>query len=309
MTDDLKSMVVDRLWDWFSLNKRKHPKNILYYRDGVGDSQFEEVRNKELVDIRDGYDQFVKEVRKAFGGDEEDSPPPKLTAVVCTKRHHTRFYPTKPADMQINAQDNCKPGTLVEQSVTNPYFTDFYLQSHNGIKGAAKPAHYFVLVNEMEIGVSDLQHLVSASNLPLLVAMNMLTSAKQTYNLCLSYVRATMGVSYAAPAYYADRLCERARCYLRDFFVPQQSMREEVEARRRLLEKSKGIRPPKDMNNMSFSQKEQERTRVKQVKEEIDGILKEMTRNTAQSRLDARNQGQDYCEEKCEALLKTMYWM
>ncbi|KAH5540707.1 hypothetical protein HBI27_098380 [Parastagonospora nodorum] len=290
MIDDLKSMVVDRLWDWFSLNKRKHPKNILYYRDGVGDSQFEEVRNKELVDIRDGYDQFVKEVRKAsFGRDIEDPPPLKLTAVVCTKRHHTRFYPNKPADMQTNAQNNCKAGTLVEQSVTNPYFTDFYLQSHNGIKGTAKPAHYFVLVNEMEIGVSDLQHL--------------------TYNLCLSYVRATMGVSYAAPAYYADRLCERARCYLRDFFVPQQSMREEVEAQRRQFEKSKGIRPPKDMDNMSFSQKEQERARVKQVKEEIDGILRKMKRTSAQSRLDARSQEQDYCEEKCEALRKTMYWM
>ncbi|KAF3038915.1 hypothetical protein E8E11_000489 [Didymella keratinophila] len=26
-------------------------------------------------------------------------------------------------------------------------------------------------------------------------------------------------MSYASPAYYADRLCERGRCYLRDFFV------------------------------------------------------------------------------------------
>jgi len=36
--------------------------------------------------------------------------------------------------------------------------------------------------------------------------------------LCYTYVRSTTGVSYAAPAYYADRLCERGRCYLRDFF-------------------------------------------------------------------------------------------
>lgn len=32
-------------------------------------------------------------------------------------------------------------------------------------------------------------------------------------------MRSTVGVSYAAPAYYADRLCERGRCYIRDFFV------------------------------------------------------------------------------------------
>ena len=29
-----------------------------------------------------------------------------------------------------------------------------------------------------------------------------------------------MGVSYAPPAYYADRLCERGRQYLRDWFTP-----------------------------------------------------------------------------------------
>jgi len=29
-----------------------------------------------------------------------------------------------------------------------------------------------------------------------------------------------MGVSYAPPAYYADRLCERGRNYLRDWFTP-----------------------------------------------------------------------------------------
>lgn len=84
-----------------------------------------------------------------------------LTAVVCTKRHHTRFYPMQEVDKQENGDHNCKPGTLVERSVTSPYFTDFYLQSHNGLKGTSMPAHYFVLVNEMNMPISELQHLVS----------------------------------------------------------------------------------------------------------------------------------------------------
>jgi len=165
MIDELRPMVVDRLWDRYSKTGIKFPENILYYRDGVGDSQFEEVKKKELEDIRRGFEDFLTELREESDDPIEEPMRPKLTAVVCTKRHHTRFYPTQPADMQSNGQDNCKPGTLVDQSVTSPYFTDFYLQSHNGIKGTAKPAHYFVLVNEMEIGVSDLQHLVSASSL------------------------------------------------------------------------------------------------------------------------------------------------
>jgi eukaryotic translation initiation factor 2C len=44
-----------------------------------------------------------------------------------------------------------------------------------------------------------------------------------THKLCYTYVRATLGVSYAPPAYYADRLCERGRCYLRPWFAPDRN--------------------------------------------------------------------------------------
>jgi eukaryotic translation initiation factor 2C len=41
--------------------------------------------------------------------------------------------------------------------------------------------------------------------------------------LCYTYVRATLPVGYAPPAYYADRLCERVRCYFNDFYHPDDS--------------------------------------------------------------------------------------
>ena len=44
-----------------------------------------------------------------------------------------------------------------------------------------------------------------------------------THKLCYTYVRATLGVSYAPPVYYADRLCERGRCYLRQWFAPDKN--------------------------------------------------------------------------------------
>ncbi|ORX92441.1 Piwi domain-domain-containing protein [Clohesyomyces aquaticus] len=100
----------------------------------------------------------------------------------------------------MNRNDNWKPRTLVDQIVTSPYFMDFYLQSHNRIKGTAKSAHYFVLKNELGMKSADLQDL--------------------TFNLCHTYVRATLGASYASPAYYPDRLCGQGRCYLREFFAP-----------------------------------------------------------------------------------------
>ena len=47
-----------------------------------------------------------------------------------------------------------------------------------------------------------------------------------TYELCYFYVRATVPVGYAPPAYYADRLCKRARRYFSDFLKAQDYSRE-----------------------------------------------------------------------------------
>ena len=47
-----------------------------------------------------------------------------------------------------------------------------------------------------------------------------------TQSLCYAYGRATKAVSVCTPAYYANVLCERARCYLSGTFdaTPVQSM-------------------------------------------------------------------------------------
>jgi len=55
-----------------------------------------------------------------------------------------------------------------------------------------------------------------------------LTLLAQTHRLCFTYARATCSVSYAPPAYYADRLCERGRSYLRDFFLGTKALRDEL---------------------------------------------------------------------------------
>jgi hypothetical protein len=56
-----------------------------------------------------------------------------------------------------------------------------------------------VLRNNIELSVDDLQMII--------------------HTFCYAYARATKGVSYCAPAYYADRLCDRGRAYLRHFLV------------------------------------------------------------------------------------------
>jgi hypothetical protein len=62
---------------------------------------------------------------------------------------------------------------------------------------------------------------------------------------------------------------------------------------------------------MTSMQLEQERARVRRVKEEIEQELRTETWDQAQRRFDAapERRGNDLDEKKCDELLKTMYWM
>ncbi|KAL7778176.1 hypothetical protein CFE70_004853 [Pyrenophora teres f. teres 0-1] len=192
---DIGDMVVERLRAWFehSMIKGKHrlPKRILYYRDGVGDSQYYEIRKSELIGIRNAYLKLHTEYTQA--GSLPLSTPPTLaiTAIIVTKRHHTRFFPKSTSSKQ-----NCPPGTVVDSGVTSPYHFDFYLQSHHTLAGTARPTYYVVLENGIDLTPRQLQ---GFTNL-----------------LYYTFVRATLPVGYVPPTYYTDRLCDRARCYIRD---------------------------------------------------------------------------------------------
>ncbi|PSN65856.1 Piwi-domain-containing protein [Corynespora cassiicola Philippines] len=183
--DLVKEMVMEMLKKWKDL-----PKSIIYYRDGVSEGQFEKVRDIEAAGIKDAFDAVIK-----MKGRMVMKPSFHIAVVVGRKRHHTRFYPINEKDKDKFGNQNCSPGTCVDRLVTSPYYNDFYLQSHSGIKGTARPTHYFVVKNTIpHFSVDKLRNL--------------------THALCYSYCRSTTAVSYAAPTYYADRLCERGRLYL-----------------------------------------------------------------------------------------------
>lgn len=94
---------------------------------------------------------------------------------------------------------NILPGLVVDRVIAHPYSTDFFLQSHKPLQGTGRSAHYFVLTNQMCLSSDELQRV--------------------THALCYIYARATKGVSYCSPAYYADRLCDRGRAWLREYLV------------------------------------------------------------------------------------------
>ena len=70
------------------MNNGKFPENVLYYRNGVSKSQYDEVISVELKGIETDF----KDCYKKRGG-KGDAPKLNITAVIVTKRHSTRFFP------------------------------------------------------------------------------------------------------------------------------------------------------------------------------------------------------------------------
>lgn len=163
---------------WREGHNNGFPAHIMYFRDGVGEGQFAQVLDQEIAEIKS----FLRD--KVPAG----KAPPKFTVIVATKRHHIRFFPQRG-----DRNGNPLPGTLVEKEVTHPFMWDFYLNSHVAIQGTARPVHYHIIHDEMNMPVNDLQ--------------------KMIYQQCYSYARSTTPVSLHPAVYYAHLASDRARAH------------------------------------------------------------------------------------------------
>ena len=200
MVTELDGMIASRLSLWRTRGKHASlPENLLVYRDGVSEGQYDHVIEAELPLIR-------KACGDVYPATDTKKGLPKITIVIVGKRHHTRFYPTKEAD--ADRSGNPKNGTCVDRGVTEPRNWDFFIQAHTAIQGTARPAHYYVVLDEIFTKRKVAPPHQNAADV----------LEDLTHSMCYLFGRATKAVSICPPAYYADIICERARCYLSGLF-------------------------------------------------------------------------------------------
>ena len=192
-SDELTEAIRSRLERWKEHNGA-YPENILVYRDGVSEGQFEQVLDTELPQMKEA----LKRCNMART---------KITIVVSVKRHNTRFFPTTADNMSRSGNIEC--GTVVDRGITLQRYWDFFLTAHTAIQGTARPARYTVIYDEI------FQGKIGSGGEPVSVAGEL---EKITYNMCYLFSRATKAVSICPPAYYADLVCTRARLYQSNFF-------------------------------------------------------------------------------------------
>ncbi|MQL87641.1 hypothetical protein Taro_020185 [Colocasia esculenta] len=178
---DLEEMVGELLEEFYQ-GLHKLPSRILFFRDGVSETQFYKVLREELKAIQAACSRFP-------------GYNPSITFSVVQKRHHTRLFPNEnDASAGGFSDENIPPGTVVDTVITHPREFDFYLCSHWGTKGTSRPTHYHVLWDDNHFKSDELQNLI--------------------HSLCYTFARCTKPVSLVPPAYYAHLAAYRGRMYL-----------------------------------------------------------------------------------------------
>nr|UYS55134.1 argonaute 2 [Diatraea saccharalis] len=172
MIVEFEDMMVDHL-KVYRQHQKVLPKKIFVFRDGVSEGQFAQVMSSELQAVHNAY--------KTLAG---PNAKPEVLFLLVQKRHHTRLFVP-------NSPDNVDPGTVVDTNIVHASELDFYLVSHQAIKGTARPTRYHAVCNDGQIPHDEVEQL--------------------TYYLCHLYSRCMRAVSYPTPTYYAHLACLRAR--------------------------------------------------------------------------------------------------
>ncbi|KAG5871893.1 hypothetical protein JTB14_033125 [Gonioctena quinquepunctata] len=193
--EDLEAITLEQLNYYKKMNNGLKPEKILFFRDGVSEGQFDQVRQAEIRAIRSAC-------KKLQASDYE----PKITFLVVQKRHHTRLFPLDLKDSE-DKNKNVPAGTCVDTTITHPFMQDFYLVSHASIQGVAKPTKYCTLWDDNDMSNEEIEHLA--------------------YYLCHMFTRCNRSVSYPAPTYYAHLAAARVKVYTENTSLDLENLQRE----------------------------------------------------------------------------------
>ncbi|XP_059910115.1 piwi-like protein 2 [Gadus macrocephalus] len=152
------------------------PEKIVVYRDGVSDSQLNVVAAHEVPQLLKSFRTFP-------------SYEPKLVFIVVQKRINTTLY-SKAGDRLVTPP----PGTVLDHTLTQREWVDFFLMAHSIRQGCGFPTHYVSVYNTANLPPDHLQRL--------------------TFKMCHIYWNWPGTIRVPAPCKYAHKLAFLAGMYL-----------------------------------------------------------------------------------------------
>eukprot|EP01117_Protostelium_nocturnum_P014796 TRINITY_DN5665_c1_g1_i1.p1 TRINITY_DN5665_c1_g1~~TRINITY_DN5665_c1_g1_i1.p1 ORF type:complete len:859 (+),score=221.64 TRINITY_DN5665_c1_g1_i1:88-2664(+) len=173
----MEQMMTEVLTKYRNHNKAL-PSRLLFYRDGVGEGQYQLVEQSELESIR-------KTIKQIYQLEKQ----PLLTYVIVQKRNHLRtFRPDESGNIF-----NPPVGTYISSEVVDTNYPNFFMYSHKAVIGTARPTHYQVILNEIKLDTKKL--------------------AEFTFALAHLHQGCTKSISVPAPALLAHKAAYRANAY------------------------------------------------------------------------------------------------
>lgn len=139
--DEICTGIHELIGAYYRENK-SFPENILVFRDGISDSEFQFI-DREVDAIKKAFDEFQSGLHV------------RITVVMCIKRHRLRFFYEERKSDGTSTYHNPCPGVCLdgtanaEDSVTGEEYIEFYLNSHSPIQGTCKPCRYVVVHDEI----------------------------------------------------------------------------------------------------------------------------------------------------------------
>ncbi|TNV83116.1 hypothetical protein FGO68_gene11586 [Halteria grandinella] len=165
------TIILGEMLEQFNKINKIYPEKIVFYRDGVGESQKSVVMQREMEQI----DAALKE--KGL------TDKCKYAFIMVNKRVKTKIIWDNNGRLE-----NPRSGTVLDHSITPQNTYDFYLVSQNCRQGVATPSHYSILVDQMKSEPEDLM--------------------KLTHYMTYLYYNFSGPVKIPAPVKYADRLAK-----------------------------------------------------------------------------------------------------
>ncbi|XP_051807220.1 piwi-like protein 2 [Acanthochromis polyacanthus] len=152
------------------------PEKIVVYRDGVSDGQLKMVEQYEIPQLIKCFETFPKYE-------------PKMAFIVVQKRISTTLY-----SWAANSFGTPPPGTVLDHTLTQKDWVDFYLMAHHIRQGCGLPTHYISLYNTANLTPDHLQRL--------------------TFKMCHLYWNWPGTIRVPAPCKYAHKLAFLSGQYL-----------------------------------------------------------------------------------------------
>ncbi|XP_034547334.1 piwi-like protein 2 [Notolabrus celidotus] len=152
------------------------PEKIVVYRDGVSEGQLRMVEQYEIPQLIKCFETFP-------------NYEPKLVFIVVQKRINTTLYASA-----SNNFGSPPPGTVLDHTLTNRAWVDFYLMAHHIHQGCGLPTHYISLYNTANLTPDHLQRL--------------------TFKMCHLYWNWPGTIRVPAPCKYAHKLAYLSGQYL-----------------------------------------------------------------------------------------------